>query len=141
MTTEKPRLLLVDDEVHITSALNRLFRLDYSVTCCDNAEQALTRLATDDYAVIVSDMRMPRMDGATLLAKARKLKPDTVRILLTGQSDLPSIVRAINEGQIFNYISKPWDNKQLSRTLKTAVEHYQLQHALQSATFTKNRQF
>lgn len=128
--SDKPRLLLVDDEVQITKALHRLFRSDYHVVCCDNGKQALCELAKDEFTIIISDMRMPQMDGATVLAKAREISPDTIRVLLTGQCDLESTIRAVNEGQIFNYISKPWDNRQLQFIIKSAAEHYNMRQQL-----------
>jgi response regulator RpfG family c-di-GMP phosphodiesterase len=130
MTNKKPRILLVDDEVAITRALERILRLEYQVTSCDNGEEAIEQLCSHAFAVIVSDMRMPKMDGATLLTQAKALKPDTVRVLLTGHSDLNDTIRAVNEGHIFSYIGKPWDNEQLRLTLRSALERYQLKQQL-----------
>ena len=130
MTNNKPRILLVDDEVAITRALERILRLEYQITSCDNGEQAIEQLCSHAFAVIISDMQMPQMDGATLLTKATALKPDTVRVLLTGHSDLNDTIRAINESHIFSYISKPWDNEQLRLTLRSATDRYQLKQQL-----------
>jgi adenylate cyclase len=126
----KPRLLLVDDEVDIINALTRIFRVDYELTCCHSGEEALAMVNKHDYAVIISDMRMPKMDGATLLAQVNLLKPEIVRILLTGFSDLESTIRAINEGKIYNYVAKPWDNDALKQTVARAVEHSVLKKQL-----------
>jgi len=126
MTNKKLSILLVDDEKDITSALYRLLRTDYQVTCSNDTDEAQVLVAQNDYALIISDMRMPKMDGASFLAIARQFRPATVRVLLTGHSDLDSTIRAINEGQIFSYISKPWDNQQLKLTIRSACEQFQL---------------
>jgi response regulator RpfG family c-di-GMP phosphodiesterase len=127
---DKPAVLLVDDEIEITRALTRIFRRHYEVSCCNEPAKALQMVQDNHYAVIISDMRMPKMDGASLLAKVKQLRPNMVRLLLTGHSDMQSTIRAINDGQIFSYVSKPWNNQQLLLTLQRAVEHFQLNRQL-----------
>lgn len=105
-----PVLLLVDDEANVLSALRRLLRPGgYEVLTADSGEAALALLESRQVDLIVSDMRMPGMNGAELLAEARKRWPATMRILLTGYADIESAVSAINSGGIFRYVSKPWD--------------------------------
>src|SRR5690349_16055277 len=98
----KPRVLCVDDDPNVLEALATNIGRRYDVQTAVSGAQALEQLTIDPgKAVIVSDMRMPVMDGATFLAKTRELAPDAVRILLTGQTDLQSAISAVNDGQIF----------------------------------------
>ncbi|WP_246751347.1 response regulator, partial [Vibrio cholerae] len=113
MHDEKLNVLLLDDENDILKALNRVLRMDYNVVTFDNGADALEYLQENPIHIIISDMRMPEMDGADFLAKAREMQPDTVRLLLTGYADIQSTVRAVNAGGIHTYISKPWDNENL----------------------------
>ena len=105
-----PILLVVDDEREITSSLADQFRRDYQVVTADGADSALTILKQQDVSVIVSDQRMPDKTGSELLAEACLINPDAVRILLTGYADLEAVVQAVNEGKIFFYLTKPWNN-------------------------------
>lgn len=122
----KPSMLLLDDEQEILNALKRLFRKDFEIDMFVEGEEALEALKNKDYAVIVSDMRMPHLDGAAFLAQAKDLAPGSSRILLTGYADMESTVRAINQGEIFSYVSKPWDNEELKVLVKNALNRYQL---------------
>lgn len=143
MTDNKYNLLLVDDETEILNALRRVFRRQYNVFTCDNGEQGLEVIKEHPIAVIISDMRMPHMDGATFLTKAKELSPRTIRILLTGYSDTESTTRAINDAEIFSYASKPWNNADLTLMIEKAVERYQLDEkieALNQEVRTKNEQ-
>ncbi|MCG8669726.1 MAG: response regulator [Pseudomonadales bacterium] len=119
-----PCVLFVDDEVGILNALKRQFRGgDYNVLTASSGAAALKILENESVDLIVSDMRMPHMDGAEFLAKAKKLDPEVVRILLTGFSDLEATTRAINDGGIFGYLTKPWDNKQLVALINSGIAH------------------
>ena len=140
MNTEKLPILIVDDESNITKALTRLLRAEYQVHTSNDSEQALTLISQQQFAIIISDMRMPVIDGAELLAHARTACPAAIRILLTGFSDLDSTIRAINEGNISNYIKKPWEGDQLRLTLKGAAEHYRLNQQLASINQLLNAQ-
>jgi serine/threonine-protein kinase len=117
----RPRLLFVDDDERILNALRSLVRGDYDAVTVTDGEQALEALKADVFDVIVSDQRMPKMAGVEVLRRAREIAPETVRILLTGYSDLASMVGSINEGEIYRFVSKPWDNQELTRTLHGAV--------------------
>lgn len=123
-----PSILLVDDEKNILSALKRVFRGDgYNIYTAENGESALNILENVHIDLIVSDMRMPKMSGAEFLEIARKHFPNTIRILLTGFSDLESTISAINNGCIFKYISKPWEDNDLRLAVKHALKYKQLE--------------
>lgn len=120
-------LLLVDDEANILSSLRRLFRpLGYRLLTAESGEEALELLAAEPVDLIVSDMRMPGMNGAQLLAAAAERWPDTVRILLTGYADMSSTIEAINLGRIHRYVSKPWDDNELKLIVRDALDHRRL---------------
>jgi serine/threonine-protein kinase len=120
--SSRPRVLFVDDEERILTALKTIFRGRYHVLTAANGQEALDFIGKFKIPVIVSDQRMPGMQGVELLRRARELSPDSVRILLTGYSDLASIVGSINEGEVYRFISKPWDNQDLQLIISEAVE-------------------
>lgn len=127
MADTKTKILCVDDEPHVLEGLALHLRRHYDVLTAPGGIEALDILGQEkDIAVIMSDMRMPGMDGATLLAEARQAAPDTVRLLLTGQADMESTIAAINEGQIFRLLIKPCRPTHLLATMQTAVEQYRL---------------
>lgn len=114
-------LLLVDDEANILSALKRLLRRDgYTLVSAASGEAGLALLAEQAVDVILSDQRMPGMSGVEFLRKARELRPDTVRMVLSGYTELQSITDAINEGAIFKFLTKPWDDDQLRANIAEA---------------------
>jgi response regulator RpfG family c-di-GMP phosphodiesterase len=115
-------ILFVDDETQMLSALARVFRgKEYAVLTAESGEIGLKILNKHPVDIIVSDMRMPEMDGATFLAATVNLCPDSRRILLTGYSDQESTVRAINEGQIHQYLAKPWSNDELKGLIESEI--------------------
>ncbi|PXW96114.1 PAS domain S-box-containing protein/diguanylate cyclase (GGDEF)-like protein [Sphaerotilus hippei] len=117
-------LLLVDDEPHMLAALQRLFRRErYHVLTARDGEQALRLLAASDIDVIISDQRMPGMSGIEFLRQARTLYPDTVRMILSGYTDLQSIIDAVNEGSVFRFLTKPWDDDRLREQVAQAFRH------------------
>ncbi len=121
-------LLFVDDEVNILSALKRLFRPQgYNILTAENGSLGLEILQQQPIDLVISDMRMPEMDGAAFLKQVAARWPDTVRILLTGYSDLTSTIKAVNEGQIYRYISKPWEDNDIILSVKRALEQKYLQ--------------
>ena len=120
--SSRARVLFVDDEERILTALKTIFRGRYHVLTAANGQEALDFIAKFKIPVIVSDQRMPGMQGVELLRRAREISPDSVRILLTGYSDLASIVGSINEGEVYRFISKPWDNQDLQLIISEAVE-------------------
>ena len=123
-----PAILLVDDEANILSALRRLLRpKGYQTFTAAGGTEALQILSTEVIDIVVSDMRMPGMDGAQLLSEVRARRPNTIRILLTGYADINSAVSAINNGGIFRYISKPWDDFEFLEVIRQALEWSGLQ--------------
>lgn len=116
-------LLLVDDEANILASLRRLFRpRGYTVLTAESGAAALTLLEQQTIDLVISDMRMPHMSGAELLASIAQRWPQTVRILLTGYSEISSTIAAINEGSIYKYIAKPWEDNDLLQTVDRALE-------------------
>ncbi|MFT7259586.1 MAG: response regulator RpfG family c-di-GMP phosphodiesterase [Glaciecola sp.] len=121
------KILFVDDEPDILSSFKRQFRNKAEISTANSGQEALDLMDSEgEFAVIVSDMRMPNMDGAEFLEKAKKKSPNTVRILLTGQTDQNSAIAAINKGQIFSFLSKPCPQDILQDTLKSAIGQYRL---------------
>ena len=118
-----PLILLVDDEPGVLSSLRRLLRpTGYRVITAEGGAAALDMLSVYPVDLVISDMRMPGMNGAEFLARARERYPDIMRILLTGYSEVDSAVRAINEGGVYRYLNKPWDDQDLLLTVKHAIE-------------------
>lgn len=123
----KPKMLVVDDEPDNLDLLYRTFRRDFQVMKADSGIQALEVLATQgEVAVIISDQRMPEMKGTEFLSKTVPQFPDTVRIILTGFTDIEDLVEAINSGQVYKYITKPWDPGELKAVVQRAAETYDL---------------
>ena len=117
------KILCVDDEPNVLSALRRMFSLEgCEISTADSGAAALEQLAAQNFDVIISDMQMPSMNGAQLLQQVRQQWPQTMRILLTGTADLANAVAAINDGEIYRYIAKPWNDDELLGVVKSAVE-------------------
>jgi response regulator RpfG family c-di-GMP phosphodiesterase len=115
-------ILLVDDEIAILDGLRRQLRKRFDVHTANSGAEALELLVSVPVAVVVSDMRMPQMDGATFLARVRAHHPDAVRILLTGQTDTQAAIKAVNEGQIYRFLTKPCPSDVLLEEISSAVE-------------------
>jgi len=134
-------LLLVDDEINILSALKRLLRQDkYEIVTANSGQEALTLLTSRSVDVIVSDQRMPGMTGVEFLRLAKESYPDTIRIVLSGYTELQSVTDAVNEGAVYKFLTKPWDDIQLRghiaeafRRKEMADENIHLQRQLQLA--------
>ncbi|MBV2168864.1 MAG: hybrid sensor histidine kinase/response regulator [Bdellovibrio sp.] len=124
----KHTILCVDDEIDNVDALERLFRKKYSVLKATSGKEALQVLDQNPgpIALIITDQRMPEMTGVEFLEKTLSSHPETVRILLTGYTDLESVIMAVNKGQIFRYLTKPWDPVDLSNTVEHAIERFAL---------------
>jgi len=115
---------LVDDEESILNSLRRLLRSQpYEILLADSGAKALEILKERPVDLVMTDARMPNMDGATLLAQIRKLYPSTLRILLTGYADVDMMTKAINEGGLYRYLSKPWNDDELVQALRQALAH------------------
>jgi len=121
-TAPRPLVLLLDDEERILGALGALFRHMYDVVACTDGSQALDIVRSRQPHVVVSDQRMPNMLGVDFLRQAREVDPSSVRILLTGYSDLAAIVGSVNDGEIFRFVNKPWNNLDFKDTVAQAVE-------------------
>jgi CheY-like chemotaxis protein len=141
---EMPIVLFVDDEPNILKTLRRLFAdEDYDVYTAGNGREALELIEGGlRPTVIISDQRMPEMGGAEFLAKAAQLVPDSIRMVLTGYADINAAVMAINQGGIYRYIMKPWNDDDLKMTVREALIHFNLvaeNRALTNELAEKNR--
>lgn len=126
---EEIRILCVDDERNVLRALQRIFLdEDYEISTAESAEEGLTLLDEgDDFQLVISDYRMPGQNGVDFLREVCRRKPETVRIVLSGYADAGAIVAAINDGQIYKFIPKPWNDEELKNTLEAALQMYFLQ--------------
>lgn len=121
------KVLCVDDEEKVLEGLNLNLRKYFRVHLATSGKQGLEILRSKGpFAIVLSDMRMPEMDGAEFLKEVHKEAPDSVRILLTGHSEMEAAIRAINEGQIFRFLTKPCTNQQLLMAFKAALKQYHL---------------
>jgi DNA-binding NtrC family response regulator len=122
-------MMVVDDEPANLRLLERLFRQDYEVIMAGSGEEALELLSQHDAAVLITDQRMPGMTGVELLERTAVLRPRMVRIILTGYTDVETLVKAINSGHVYKYVTKPWNNEELRLTVSRALEHYETNKA------------
>lgn len=121
------RILFVDDDENILSGYNRNLRAKFSVTTNSNAVEALEFIKTaETFSVIVSDFKMPSMDGITFLSWVKEISPDSVRIILTGFADINNAINAVNEGNVFRFLTKPISHENLISSLNAGVEQYKL---------------
>ncbi len=124
---DKPKILYVDDDQENLRTFRRLFRQDYHVLLAESGETGIRVLqAESSIPVIVTDQRMPEMTGIEFLDKSLQISPDSIRIIITGFTDIQALIDAINTGRVYHYITKPWDEQELYVTLKRAVESYDL---------------
>ena len=124
MGARERTLLLVDDESHVLSALQGLLQPDgYRILLARSAPEALEVLANNAVGVVMSDHRMPGQGGIELLTDVKALYPDTVRILLSGYADLRTITEAMNQGAVYKFFVKPWDDEQLRANVREAFAH------------------
>jgi response regulator RpfG family c-di-GMP phosphodiesterase len=123
-TSNQPAVLVVDDEGEILYSLRGLLRKDYEFHTAQSGYEALRVLERVPIDVVVADQRMPEMTGVDFLSQVRARYPDVTRLLLTGYADLPAVIGAINQGQVFRYLTKPWDTEELRLVLRKAVEQH-----------------
>src|ERR671928_891788 len=119
------KMMIVDDEPANLRLLERLFRRDYQVLTAASGAEALKLLEQHDVALLITDQRMPGMTGIELLKRTAPLRPHMVRIILTGYTDVNALVEAVNCGQVYKYVTKPWSNDELRLTVARALEHYE----------------
>jgi DNA-binding NtrC family response regulator len=118
---ERPKLLFVDDEERILDALGALFRYKYQVFAATSAGRALAILKQHRIHVVVSDQRMPEITGVEFLRQVKEISPHSVRILLTGFSDLSAIIDSVNDGEVYRFLNKPWGNQEIQAVIADAV--------------------
>jgi response regulator RpfG family c-di-GMP phosphodiesterase len=124
-------VLFVDDEVNILKALQRLLRSEHmNVLCASRAQEALELLDKQPCQVVVTDQRMPEMSGVDLLSQVRQRYPDIVRMMLTGYTEMAVAVDAINRGEIYRLITKPWNDDELRATIRQAFDHSDLKNEI-----------
>ncbi|MDX1587636.1 MAG: response regulator [Oleiphilaceae bacterium] len=143
MNDATPTIALIDDEPSILSALKRLLRpTGWRVLSFTSPTEALEELHYEQPQLIVSDYRMPGMDGVSLLEECRRLHPDSVRMILSGQAELEAVLAAINQSQVYRFILKPWSDQDLLITLRNALDHQRLlkeNHELAEIVREQNR--
>jgi len=124
MTTTRHPILLVDDEPEILFSLRGLLRKEFELHTAESGAEALEILQQHTVHVIMTDQRMPQMTGVELLRRARGECPEAIRMIFTGYADVKAVIDAINEGQIYRYLTKPWDPDELVVALRQACDHY-----------------
>ncbi len=117
------RLMMVDDEENVLAALQRVCRMQkqWEIEIYSDPEAALSRAQTANFDLFLSDYRMPQMNGVQFLSEVKKLQPDAMRLILSGQTDREGLMAAINEAQIYRFIDKPWQEHDLLTTLQQAL--------------------
>lgn len=122
------QIILVDDESNVLNAIRReLMRTGaYEVEVYDNAREAMDRMIEKQFDLIISDYRMPQINGVQLLTHAKETQPDAIRLILSGYSDLDALLGAINEAEIYRFISKPWNEHDLRSTIQKALEYKEM---------------
>jgi len=133
------KIMVVDDEPANLRLLERLFRRDYHVLTATSGADALGLLEQHDVALLITDQRMPGMTGIELLKRTAEFRPHMVRIILTGYTDMGALVEAINCGQVYKYVTKPWSNDDLRQTVARAIEHYETNRSRHELELTNQR--
>jgi len=136
-------LLVVDDEPDLVQSVKDLLRFDYKVLCATRASEGLRIMQNENVHVVMSDQRMPEMSGVQFLSQLKLQHPSAIRLLFTAYADLQAVTDAINQGNVYRYISKPWDPEELKTVLRQAVDFYELQEERRLLTEEikeKNRQ-
>lgn len=126
-TTTNYTILCIDDEDNILRALQRLFlEEEWRLLFANSSEKGLEMLQSENVHLILCDHRMPKMTGIEFLNKAKEIRPDAIRLILSGYADVNAIAAAINEGEVYRYIAKPWNDEELKTTIRQSLERYEL---------------
>ena len=129
MSEDKFTLLIVDDEPNVIKSVKRLlFETDYKILSAESGEKGLTMFEGNEIDLVISDYRMPGMNGVEFLRRVRELYPDTIRLILSGYADVAAVVEAINDGQVYKFISKPWNDQELLTTIMRALDQHRLKN-------------
>lgn len=135
---DKMSLAIVDDEEEILSALKRLLRGQYEVSIFASAQDCLRAFECDHFDLVLSDIRMPVMDGFALMERVREISPDTARLCISGYADMQDCHTAIEQGLFEFIVAKPWDNFELKQVLKVFAENVRLKASLTAALKTSS---
>jgi putative two-component system response regulator len=127
------KVLFLDDEQNILNSLRRLFIRDFDILMSTSGPEALDLLRNNEVSVIVSDNLMPGMKGIEFLQHAKRIAPDSVRIMLTGHGDMQAAMDAINQGEVYKFITKPWDSNELRATVVDSIDRYRVVRSLRKA--------
>lgn len=133
---DKINILYVDDEVNNLISFKATFRLKFKIFTAESGKEAIKILDENDIHIIITDQRMPEMTGVEFLVSILEKHPDPMRILLTGYADLNAVIDAVNKGKIYHYLSKPWNEEELEKTILQAFEIYK-QHKEEKDTTDK----
>ncbi|SKA23516.1 Response regulator receiver domain-containing protein [Chitinophaga eiseniae] len=126
MSAQHIHILYIDDEIHNLNAFKASFRRLYNVFTASSAEEAVKLLEEQEFHIIISDQRMPKMTGIEFFESILEKYPEPIRMLLTGYADINAVVDAINKGQVYKYFSKPWNEEELRHNIEKAYEVYSL---------------
>lgn len=124
--SDKIRILYVDDEVHNLHAFKATFRRDFEVSIAESGPEAIDIFKSKPIDIVLTDQRMPGMTGIDLLVELKKIDPEPMRILITGYSDINAVIDAINKGQVYRYLNKPWKEEEIRATIESAHEVFRL---------------
>lgn len=133
------KILIVDDEPANLRALERLFRETYEVLQAESGAEALALLNHHEVALMITDQRMREMNGIELLKQTVALRPRMVRMILTGYTDVDALVEAINCGQVYRYVTKPWNNDEMRLTVRRAIEHFETNRNIYELSLVNER--
>ncbi|MCW3107116.1 MAG: response regulator [Segetibacter sp.] len=119
-------VLYIDDEIHNLTSFRATFRRNFNITTAESADDAIPILEKETIHVILSDQRMPKMTGIEFFEKIQAIHPDPIRILMTGYTDIIAVIDAINRGQVYKYLTKPWNEEDVKIFVEKAYEVYRL---------------
>ncbi|POY35217.1 two-component system response regulator [Solitalea longa] len=126
MTDEQITILYIDDEPHNLTAFKAAFRREYTIFIAESAAEGRKILDNNDIHILITDQRMPNITGIEFLESILEIHPNPIRMLLTGYADISAVIDAINKGQVYRYISKPWDEQELRQNIKNGYDVYML---------------